>query len=286
MSRFVCVIFFERCLFFLLLLCACNGREERKVQRSFYYWKTVFHLSPKEAQTLQALSVHKLYVKVFDVDWDEATLSVKPVAKSIFKESPPKDVSIIPVVFITQEPLQRLDKAGLDSLAKNTASLLSAIANANKLSLSAEVQMDCDWTSNTKEAYFYLLQQVKQQPFFQNKTLSATIRLHQLKFISQNGVPPADKGLLMAYNMGNLRYPQTANSIIDEGELKKYVNNLKTYPLPHCLQTQTITSQKQPMLFSKTNGPFNAARRLFTITVTTIAFACTMNTLPKAIRQR
>lgn len=224
--------FFTPCLFFILLIASCKQREERTVQRSFYYWKTVFQLSPKEAQTLKELSVSKLYVKLFDVDWDNASGSAKPVAKIIFKERPPGDVVITPVVFITQEPLQRLNEAGLDSLAKNIATLLSSITTANKLSWSNEVQLDCDWTAVTKEAYFHLLQQLKQQPFFQRKTVSATIRLHQLKFVSQNGVPPVSKGLLMGYNMGNLRRPQTTNSILDEDELKKYINNLKTYPLP------------------------------------------------------
>lgn len=230
-NRLVRTISFGHYLFFLLLLCAC-GKEERTVQRSFYYWKTVFELSPKEAQTLQQLSVEKLYVRFFDVDWEEVTSSAKPVAKSIFNQSPPKNLLITPVVFITQEPLQHLTEKGLDSLASNIASLLASTADANKLFLSNEVQLDCDWTSRTKEAYFHLLQRLKGQPFFKNKIISATIRLHQLKFISQNGVPPVDKGLLMCYNMGNLRYPQTANSIIDEDELKKYIRNLRSYPLP------------------------------------------------------
>lgn len=202
------------------------------MQRSFYYWKTVFRLSPKEEQTLKELSVQKLYVKFFDVDWDKTTNIAAPVAKSIFNENAPKNLFITPVVFITQEPLQDLDKNGLDSLAKNIATLLASITDNNNLILSAEVQIDCDWTASTKEAYFYLLNQLKQQAFFKGKILSATIRLHQLKFLSQNGVPPVDKGLLMCYNMGNLRYPQTKNSIIDESELIKYINNLPTYPLP------------------------------------------------------
>ncbi|HUC82133.1 MAG TPA: hypothetical protein VMR70_14615, partial [Flavisolibacter sp.] len=133
---------------------------------------------------------------------------------------------------ITQEPLQKLDSTGLATLAQNIASLLSSMHANDSLALSTEVQLDCDWTVNTKTQYFFLLNELKKQPFFQAKTVSATIRLHQLKFISQNGVPPVDKGLLMCYNMGNLRHPQTKNSIIEEAELKKYINNLEKYPLP------------------------------------------------------
>jgi DNA-binding TFAR19-related protein (PDSD5 family) len=227
-----CLKFLERCTFLLLLFCSCNEREERNVQHSFYYWKTVFNLTPKEQETLKQQGIQNLYVKFFDVDWNESTQSAEPVAKSVFDQKQPSGVSITPVVFITQEPLQKQDTSALATLAANISNLLSSIASNNGLNLSAEVQLDCDWTAKTKDAYFYLINQLKKQPFFQKKTVSATIRLHQLKFVTQNGVPPVDKGLLMCYNMGNLRHPQTENSIIDEDELKKYINNLEKYSLP------------------------------------------------------
>jgi hypothetical protein len=224
----------QRCtiFFFLALFCTCTGREERNVQRSFYYWKTVFSLSPKEQQTLQQLSVHQLYVKFFDVAWNSENSTPQPAAKSIFQQKPPAGIVITPVVFITQEPLQKSGPAQLDTLAVNISKLLSSLSSNNQLQLSGEVQIDCDWTATTRENYFRLLARIKKQPFFQHQTLSATIRLHQLKFLSQAGVPPVDKGLLMCYNMGNLRHPQTKNSIIEEAELKKYTGNLDSYPLP------------------------------------------------------
>ena len=202
------------------------------MQRSFYYWKTVFNLSSEEQKALSDLSVKNLYVKFFDVAWNETRQAAEPVAKAIFQQKLPTEISITPVVFITQEPLQNLDSAGLDVLATNLAKLLSESSTNNKVLLSSEIQLDCDWTANTKDKYFYLINKLKLQPFFQKKVISATIRLHQLKFIPQNGVPPVDKGLLMCYNMGNLRYSQTKNSIIDEEELKKYINNLDSYKLP------------------------------------------------------
>lgn len=201
------------------------------MQRSFYYWKTVFNLAPKEQATLQRLGVQNLYVKFFDVDWNETLQTAEPVAKSIFEQKQPTQISITPVIFITQEPLQKLDTIGLGKLSANISSLLSSVSSNNHLNLSAEVQLDCDWTAKTKDAYFYLINHLKKQPFFQKKTVSATIRLHQLKFITQNGVPPVNKGLLMCYNVSSLRQPQTKNSIIDENELKKYIRNLENYPL-------------------------------------------------------
>lgn len=227
-----CLKIFGRCLFLVFLFASCKNREEREVQRSFYYWKTVFQLSGAEQEALSRHSVNNLYVKFFDVEWNNSTQTAEPVAKSIFQQAPAPEITITPVVFITQEPLVKSDTSALRQLAANINNLLSSIATNNQLKTSNEVQIDCDWTVKTKDAYFYLIRELKKQSFFQDKTVSTTIRLHQLKFISQNGVPPVDKGLLMCYNMGNLRQPQTNNSIIEEDELKKYINNLYTYPLP------------------------------------------------------
>lgn len=199
------------------------------MQRSFYYWRSVFKLSERERSYLKDLSVNHLYIKFFDVTWDQIQNTSKPVAKILFSEKPPRNILIIPVVFITNETVQQINAAAIDSLAFNISKLLSS--SSATLSLSEEVQIDCDWTVNTKEKYFQLLQSLRRQTFFRNKILSATIRLHQLKFVSENGVPPVDKGLLMCYNMGNLRHPQTKNSIIEAEELKKYIKNMDHYPL-------------------------------------------------------
>jgi len=217
-------------IFFVFLLTGCTQKEELKVQRSFYYWKSAFSLSQKEKQLLKDLSVHHLYVKFFDVSWDPVQNAARPVAKILFSETPADDILITPVVFITNETVQQINQELIDSLAGNISKLL--LSSSDNLPLSNEVQIDCDWTTNTKEKYFQLLQSLRKQFFFKNKTLSATIRLHQLKFVSENGVPPVDKALVMCYNMGNLRHPQTKNSIIETGEIKKYISNLNHYPLP------------------------------------------------------
>ena len=151
--------FFLRCsLFILVVCCACNNGEDRKLQRSFYYWKTVFQLSPKEDETLAEYSVSNLYVRFFDVDWNELNHSADPVAKAIFQQKLPPGIHITPVVFITQEPLQQSDNKELSRLATNINRLLTDMAANNSLALSGEVQIDCDWTATTKDKYFFLLE--------------------------------------------------------------------------------------------------------------------------------
>jgi hypothetical protein len=225
LKRFTAVLF-------LFIIVSCSSRKETEVQRCFYYWKSVFNPAPEELSVLDSLSIKKLYIKFFDVEWNAALRSAIPIAQVQFKQLPPHGIAIVPVVFITNETLQQLNEPGIDSLGQKMVTLIRDIVALHHLAIFPEVQMDCDWTAKTKEKYFRLLRTVREQAFLKNKMLSATIRLHQLKFIGQSGIPPVDKGLLMCYNMGNLRNPGVENSILDISELKKYIDRLSSYPLP------------------------------------------------------
>ncbi|MBL0054729.1 MAG: hypothetical protein IPP31_00790 [Chitinophagaceae bacterium] len=213
------------------LLSCHQDQPPRQVERAFYFWKSVFRLSPFEEQQLEALQVNTLYVKCFDVDWDDRAARPIPIAKlqnSGYRLKP--GIRVIPTVFITTECLEKMNAAQVPVLAVNMYDLIMELCRSNEFLLPLyEIQLDCDWTATTRETYFALLRSFKEKS---RVTLSATIRLHQVKFTSRSGIPPVDKGLLMCYNMGNLKNPATKNSIIETGELKKYVGKLNAYPLP------------------------------------------------------
>ncbi len=213
-----------------LFLFSCKEKKEhRQIERSFYYWKSVFKITGYEKQKLNALQVQTLYIKFFDVDWNEETGQPKPVAKKIFEYSAYQHFKIIPTVFITNSCIQKIDSSQIKILAENIQKLLKVIIFNHGFKDVPEVQFDCDWTASTKEKYFALLNNFK--ALKPNAKISATIRLHQIKFISRTGVPPVDRGLLMCYNMGNLKDPATKNSILETEELKKYIGGLAKYPL-------------------------------------------------------
>jgi hypothetical protein len=214
------------------ILFSCNeSNQPRQVTPSFYYWKSTLNLTNFEKQKLDSLNVKTLYLKFFDVDWDEAAGKPLPVAKlpaTSYKLQ--VGITIIPVVFITNECIQKIDSSQIKQLAENIYGLILEIKQSNGIDSIPEIQIDCDWTEATKEKYFLLLNNIKVKN--QKSKLSATIRLHQIKFLSKAGVPPVDRGLLMCYNMGNLKNPATNNSILETKELKKYTGNLSSYPLP------------------------------------------------------
>lgn len=236
----------------LVFLFSCNEKkEDRLVERSFYYWRSVLKLTEFETQQLNSLQVKTLYIKFFDVDWNEESRSPIPVAKlQTTHDKLPQTIQVIPTIFITNDCIQKIDSLQVTELANRIYTLVQDICNSNGFHSINEIQIDCDWTQATREKYFRLLNNLKlilgvaegqtsnlkpqthpERSRRTNLKLSCTIRLHQIKFLTKTGVPPVDRGLLMCYNMGNLKNPATNNSILETVELKKYIGNLSNYPL-------------------------------------------------------
>ncbi|MDR3679025.1 MAG: hypothetical protein P4L41_03590 [Flavipsychrobacter sp.] len=171
-----------------------------------------------------------MYVRLFDVDWSAANNAAVPLAPIHLPQQLDTMFTYVPVVFITQNALVRMSDTSIAELAGNIASLTEQMCDAANIH-PQEVQIDCDWTSTLRDKYFSILKYVKQQPYLAGKILSCTIRMHQAKYTRQSGIPPVDKGLLMCYNMGDLKKYNTQNSIIDMDEAKLYLKHLDTYPL-------------------------------------------------------
>lgn len=218
----------QKLLFFLLsILILSSCREREKPALSFYYWKTQFQLNPAEKKVLEDHQIQKLYLRYFDIDIQTATLQTYPKAPITFKDSVPAGVEIIPVIYIKNKVLENSSLTELDSLAQQMLSMIQQInrkigKNAN------EIQLDCDWTLSTAEKYFHFIETVKK--LFPH-TLSATIRLHQIKYPEITGIPPIDKGVLMYYNIGEIS-AGNQNSIYEKEIAEKYVKHLKKYTLP------------------------------------------------------
>jgi len=202
------------------------------VTPAFYFWKTRYALSSADSGLLQRSGAHKLYIRMCDVDWSGAEEKILPRAPLDFAQAPDTALDYVPVVFITARTLAHLpDSAAVKTLAQNLTGLLSKMCAGASI-YPSEVQLDCDWTATRREVYFALLRAVKRQTFLKGKILSATVRLHQVKYVGKSGIPPADRGMLMCYNMGNTRKPGPHNSILDAEEAEDYLENIGAYPLP------------------------------------------------------
>jgi hypothetical protein len=205
------------------------AENEAKVTRAFYHWKTEYFPTPFERDRLKELGIQRLYIKYFDVDWPDGEQRAIPQAKVEFPEPP--NLEIVPTVFITNRAIRKTGELGCPALADRIFDLILRL-HPTQLPRPREVQMDCDWTQETRSAYFSLLQRLHTRLDSLDIHLSATIRLHQLKYPKQTGVPPVDRGMLMFYNMGDLENPEEDNSILNVAEGEKYLGNADQYQLP------------------------------------------------------
>ena len=170
-----CITIFMLCA---TLFVACSAPKPPAV-RAYYFWKSDFRLSPNEQRQLfDTLHITKLYLKYFDVAWSAAQNAPSPLDNMQIETVLPKNVSVVPTVFITNETLQRIDSSQTDMLAKRIATkIIEKTANAKLTAQVREWQIDCDWSAKTKNKYFAFLNCLK--TYFPNKNLriSATIEI-------------------------------------------------------------------------------------------------------------
>ncbi len=210
-------------LFFFLSSCTPSKKE---ITPAFYHWQTNFSLSQSEKDYLQDLSIKKLYVKFFDVDWNVRAQEPLPVAEVILDTTDLQNVEIIPTIFITNRSLKNYPLEKMELLGKNILEKIFSIKEDVQ-----EIQIDCDWSGTTEEKYFRLLRFFKKEIQKEKIQLSATIRLHQIKYFKKTGVPPVDRGMLMFYNVDDVKDYETKNSILDIEIAKQYFFNFENYPL-------------------------------------------------------
>ena len=211
----------------LFALSACDKPKVRHVTRSFYYWKSIFDLSPSESQMMDSLHVEKLYIKFFDVTWHDINQAI-PAAQLKVKHLPDRHIQIVPCVFITNETILQLkDVATAELLAFKISKKIGQIQKASGLPTPCEIQIDCDWNETSRDKYFALLSTLRKI----RSNVSATIRLHQILYKDKTGIPPVDRGTLMLYNMSAVGNLTTSNSIYDADETEKYLSEKTSYPL-------------------------------------------------------
>lgn len=211
------------------MLNSCH--HDRQVKRSIYYWKTIFKLSQDEKLFLKQNKITRIYLHCFDVIVDAPSNTSRPDGILTFADLIPDSTEYVPVVYITNDVLKQTDENKIEELSFRILKLCDLIFDSKKIKY-AELQIDCDWTDSTHKNYFRLLQSIKNKINAKGQQLSVTIRLHQVKYKNKTGVPPADQGMLMFYNMGDLRNTQTSNTIYDSLTASKYISSISGYPLP------------------------------------------------------
>ncbi len=215
----------------LTLVVGLPACSENSSKRTIYFWQSEFNLDSADYASFHQLRIERVYIRYFDIDWSYPTRQAIPVAPVQFKEIPSSGFDWIPCVFITQRTFINLPPDELNNLANKTLLLI------DKLSLEAgiqpkEIQMDCDWNESTRPSYFLFLDTIRSALKEKDIQLSATIRLHQVKYPEITGIPPVDRGMLMAYNLDPVGKLETQNAIFSHQTLRQYLHPETSYPLP------------------------------------------------------
>lgn len=207
-------------LFFLLISCD----ENNKPVISFYYWKTIFKLSETEKEVIRENNVRKIYIRYFDIDLHPKNGNPIPLSPVRFQEKM-NHFDIVPVIYIKNKVMLK-PNLDIEDLAQRSVGLVNEINSENKINCK-EIQIDCDWTLSSKDNYLKFIEVFKK---LSKKKLSATIRLHQVKYFKKTKIPNVDSGVLMYYNMGEIA-ADSLNSIYDKEIAERYIKSLKKYPL-------------------------------------------------------
>jgi hypothetical protein len=202
-----------------------HKKAERSVTYAHYWWNSRFNPNAEQISKLNESSA--LYLHVFDLDAQPGGLP-KPMAE-LRNYTHTKGTKLIPVVYITQRTLKQMQPSDDGQLSKKILNYTEQILGI-KHNNWAGFQIDCDWTESTQVRYFQFLKKLKAE--MKGLQLSATIRLHQIKFHEKTGVPPIDRGMLMLYNAGKIEQLQRKNSIFEPSDIQPYLGRLGEYPLP------------------------------------------------------
>ena len=238
-------------LFSALFLSSCSGDAKSPGnENSFCYWKTTFSFSPAEREMWKQVEANHLYIRYFDVDWNNNEQTTGPVGTILCSDTLPC-AHFTPCIFIANRVFEKSNRTDLDSLSlrikRRMLDVNNSFARTNYSDLwygadengtdnakelldkrYSDVLIDCDWTEKTSENFFYFLERLKKD--FPEKEITATLRLWQYKQHEKAGIPPVKRCLLMCYNMQTANDYNVENSIASLPELKKYVSGEK-YPL-------------------------------------------------------
>ena len=212
------------CLCFCLACCliAC---QERSKSMSFYYWQYVFTLDSAEEKTLQDNSVRLLYIRYFDVDWSPADTDLA-ITSQLSYQSSPAGYTIVPVICFDNRVFEHLSPANIPVFTAYIFAHVRMI-NASRRLQNREIQFDCDWTEKTKDNYFSFLREYRR---ISVQTISTAIRLYQLKYPDRTGIPPADHGVLLYFNMVRSDTGDE-KSLYERSVVHRYTPSLRSYPM-------------------------------------------------------
>lgn len=200
----------------------CNQQNDMTAEsNAVYYWRTDLRLDSTERAFVEHYHIKKVYCRYFDVVINDEQEGPVPNATITFSDTLPEGVEMIPTVYLTENCMHQWHEGLAEKLVKR----IRQMNKTNDIGGVREIQIDCDYTLNSRQNYYRFLEAVKKA---WGQRLSTTIRLHQLSMKE----PPVDYGVLMVYNTGDPQKADERNPILDIRDVRPYLKYLNDYPLP------------------------------------------------------
>lgn len=200
--------------------------QEGESANCIYFWKGFPDLTDNELTFLADNDVSRVYLRFFDIRNDFRDGPVPDAEVGTYRSDFPDGIEIVPCVFITLEAIEGMEGRERE-FARKIYDRIDAKCQDGDITFN-EIQLDCDWTEGTRATFFNLCKELRRLTAANNQKLSSTIRLHQL---SQPN-PDVDRGVLMVYNVGELKNHREMNSILRSDIVKRYLENAPAYKLP------------------------------------------------------
>src|SRR5437763_2701353 len=86
-------------------------------KRAFYHWKTQWYVSPALLTNLTDNRIDRLYMRFFDVEWDDIENIPRPVSPLRFQSPSPTGVEVVPVVYIVNAAFLKMPYDGVEGFA-------------------------------------------------------------------------------------------------------------------------------------------------------------------------
>lgn len=217
------------------LLTSCG--QDPEVVRAMYHWRNDDAITDDARTFLDTHAVGTLFHKVLDIDWNEANHAY-PTSINAMPDLVQYTYGLdsgriarlgrmqrVPVVFLTERTMRQCDTEQLTTLADKLVRKLDQLCPQGY----DELQLDCDWSAHSSAHFFTLVRWMKERT---GRPVSVTIRLHQYRHPELTGVPPADRGMLMLYNVEDVKRAEGRNSIFNAEAAAPYFSGARPYPIP------------------------------------------------------
>ncbi|MEO0899385.1 MAG: hypothetical protein AAFY71_23440 [Bacteroidota bacterium] len=219
-------LYFLSLLIPLFAFLSCRQVQGPEIEFSLMGGKKLFSLDEATHSYVDDLNGHKLYIHTFQVDYNEDVRDAVPLSTLPLVRKKETGKKVVPVIKLSNRLFLQCDSTQLASLGKRISQHLNLVTDSLSL---RELVVDCEWSPDTREAYFNVLQDIRTSYDPGIRELSAVVPLHYFRYQDTVGRPPVDKVFLRLVNTLDIAAYGENLSPIEAEFIRPYLMNLMAY---------------------------------------------------------